>query len=102
MFNEINEKMHDLLKIDKEISQNLNAYQDASSETETLQEKMSIASATVGVSNADLMKEIDTVRQMAKMTVGRKGNHFPNAVAALVGGRARVTFHADAAGKIRY
>ena len=77
MFNEINEKMHDLLKIDKEISQNLNAYQDASSETETLQEKMSIASATVGVSNADLMKEIDTVRQMAKMTVGRKGNHFP-------------------------
>ena len=77
MFNEINEKMHDLLKIDKEISQNLNAYQDASSETESLQEKMTIASATVGVSNADLMKEIDTVRQMAKMTVGRKGNHFP-------------------------
>ena len=77
MFNEINEKMHDLLKIDKEISQNLTAYQDAVDETESLQEKMTVASATVGVSNADLLKEIDTVRQMAKMTVGRKGNHFP-------------------------
>ncbi|NLK45402.1 MAG: hypothetical protein GX297_01930 [Treponema sp.] len=77
MFNEASEKMRDLLKIDKEISQNLNAYQEAASETISLQEKLTIASATVGVSNSDLLKEIDTVRQMAKMTVGRKGNHFP-------------------------
>lgn len=77
LFNEISEKMRDLLKLDKEITQNLNAFMDARDESQRVQEKLSVASVSCSVNNSDLMTEIDTVRQMAKMTVGRKGNHFP-------------------------
>ena len=77
VFNETSEKLRELLKIDKEINTYLNQYQDASEESQSIEDKISTASVNTSVSNADLMTEIDTVRQMAKMTVGRKGNHFP-------------------------
>ena len=77
VFNETSEKLRELLKIDKEINTYLNQYQDASEESQSIEDKISTASVSTSVSNADLMTEIDTVRQMAKMTVGRKGNHFP-------------------------
>ncbi|MBP5328780.1 MAG: hypothetical protein J6Y75_02650 [Spirochaetaceae bacterium] len=77
VFNETSEKLRELLKIDKEINTYLNQYQDAAEESQSIEDKISTASVNTSVSNADLMTEIDTVRQMAKMTVGRKGNHFP-------------------------
>ena len=77
VFNETSEKLRELLKIDKEINTYLNQYQDATEESQSIEDKISTASVNTSVSNADLMTEIDTVRQMAKMTVGRKGNHFP-------------------------
>ncbi|MBO7486012.1 MAG: hypothetical protein J6T84_08145 [Spirochaetaceae bacterium] len=77
IFNETSEKLRELLKIDKEINTYLNQYQDAAEESQSIEDKISTAAVSTSVSNADLMTEIDTVRQMAKMTVGRKGNHFP-------------------------
>ena len=77
LFNEITEKMRELLKFDKEIVQNMREYEYASSESNSLKEKLANANANAGTSSAEIVAEIETIRQMAKMTVGRKGNHFP-------------------------
>ncbi len=77
LFNEITDKMRELLKFDKEITQNIRDYENASEENNSLKEKILAANANAGTSTADIVAEIETIRQMAKMTVGRKGNHFP-------------------------
>jgi len=77
LFTEINERLKTLLKIDRELASSLNEYQEAKEIDNSLNEKIAASGGITEVSSSDLQTELDTVRQMAKMTVGRQGNHFP-------------------------
>lgn len=74
---DISEKVKLLLKIDKEIIQYSKDYNEAFEASKNLESKLENASVITEVNTADFFTEFDTVRQMAKMTVGRMGNHFP-------------------------
>lgn len=77
IFPQIAENMRSLQKIDKELTGYLKELQEAKGIDESLDAKMSESSATIEVDRADLETEFNTIRQMAKMTVGRQGNQFP-------------------------
>lgn len=73
---QINEQLKKLLTLDKELQRFVSDYQTADGDVRSLKEKVeSSGGSTVNVSAAE--GEYDTVRQMAKMTCGRKGNQFP-------------------------
>ncbi|MCR4790255.1 MAG: hypothetical protein K5839_04175 [Treponemataceae bacterium] len=75
------DKIKLLMKIDKEITAYIKDLQDAQEIGKTLDQKITALasgdSSGLEVNNADFNTEFDTVRQMAKMSVGRMGNHFP-------------------------
>ncbi len=77
LLSEINDRMRQLLKIDKDIQANLKEYQSAKEIDDSLRSKMASNPSAVEVSSSDVLTELETVRQMSKMTVGRQGNHFP-------------------------
>ena len=81
-FSEINNIMRTLQKLDKEICANLNELEEARENIDHLHELSDNLAATSGtsattVSSEDILAEMTTVRQMAKMTCGRQGNQFP-------------------------
>lgn len=73
----INEDLKMLLKVDREIELYMEEYNEAKSVSESLEAKAQALPEGFEVNTSDILQEIDTVRQMAKMTVGRQGNHFP-------------------------
>jgi len=76
--NEIQNLLKDLLKNDRDIELCIKDYVSSETDVNTLVEKIEAeggSAVTVDVGAIDT--EFDTVRQMAKMTVGRQGNHFP-------------------------
>ena len=76
--NEITEKLKTLLKIDREIAGYLKDLDDATDTARSIESKLQdLPTTQTEVNSADFMTEFDTVRQMAKMTIGRRGNHFP-------------------------
>lgn len=75
--NDINDRLKSLLKVDKELNLYIAEYNDAKEIAASLQSKLENAPTDTEVNSSDLLVEVDTVRQMAKMTVGRQGNHFP-------------------------
>lgn len=75
--NDINDRLKSLLKVDKELNVYIAEYNDAKEIAASLQSKLENAPTDTEVNSSDLLVEVDTVRQMAKMTVGRQGNHFP-------------------------
>ena len=77
ILNEITDRLRQLLKVDRDLNSNLAEYKEAKEISDSLSQKLSAAGAVVEVSNEDINTEVGTVRQMAKMTVGRQGNHFP-------------------------
>lgn len=77
MFAEITERLRLLSKIDKEIRGYLAEFQDAKEISDSLDIKLSNGPVNIEVNTSEISTEVDTVRQMAKMTVGRQGNHFP-------------------------
>ncbi|MBO5100453.1 MAG: hypothetical protein J6B63_04005 [Treponema sp.] len=77
LFSEITERLRALQKNDKELANYLKEYEEARSVGESLSAKMQNAPESIEVSKGDLETEFNTVRQMAKMTVGRQGNQFP-------------------------
>lgn len=77
LFSEISERLRLLSKIDKELTNYLNEFKEAKSISDSLDVKLSSAPSTMEINSSDINTEVDTVRQMAKMTVGRQGNHFP-------------------------
>lgn len=77
IFAEINERLKALQKIDKELVKYLAEYQEAKDIQVSLEGKMGGMPSQIEINTSEIMQELDTVRQMAKMTVGRKGNHFP-------------------------
>lgn len=75
------EKLKALQKIDKELCLLLHECEEARSISLSLNDKLSTlnekSDAGAVFANVDLDTELKTIRQMAKMTVGRQGNHFP-------------------------
>ena len=77
ILNEVTDRLRQLLKVDRDLNSNLAEYKEAREISDSLTQKLASAGAVVEVSNEDINTEVGTVRQMAKMTVGRQGNHFP-------------------------
>jgi hypothetical protein len=76
-FGEIQELMKPLLKADRDLESFLKDYEQAGEDVRSLREK---AEQEGGAAEADIQAvdtEFGTIRQMAKMTIGRQGNHFP-------------------------
>lgn len=75
---EIQDLLHRISKNDKELAKNLKEYQEAKEVFDNVQNKIGDkVHMETTVDNAALETEFDTVRQMAKMTIGRQGNQFP-------------------------
>lgn len=77
LFGEIQEKLRALQKNDKELSGHLKELEEARSVAGSLEAKIANGPVNVEVNKGDIDTEYNTVRQMAKMTVGRQGNQFP-------------------------
>ena len=80
IFTEISDIMHRLSKNDKELVKCLSDYTEAKNTYDTVQNKMSGNGSVAAVTTNDteaVKIEFETVRQMAKMTIGRRGNQFP-------------------------
>jgi len=76
--NEIQNLLKDLQKNDRDLESSIKEYISSEADVNTLVDKIEAeggAAVTVDVGAIDA--EFDTIRQMAKMTVGRQGNHFP-------------------------
>ncbi len=69
--------LHNLSKIDREIAESYSKLDSITNEIEVLKNKAEGIEGTETVDSHTLMGEFNTVRQMAKLCVGRQGNHFP-------------------------
>ena len=76
-FSEISDKLRNLSRNDKELTKNLREFEEAKGIFDSVQGKLDAGPEIVEMNTGDLKTEFDTVRQMAKMTVGRQGNQFP-------------------------
>lgn len=73
---ELGESLRKIMQLDKELQNFIGDYENADADVRTLQQK--VESSGGGVTNVSgVATEFDTIRQMAKMTCGRQGNHFP-------------------------
>jgi len=73
---ELSEILRKLTQMDKELQNFVGDFNEAETDVRTLQQKVdSTGGGTTNVSG--IQAEFDTIRQMAKMTCGRQGNHFP-------------------------
>lgn len=77
LFSEITDKLRTLQKLDREFAAYLRELEEAKSISMSLETRMQASGEAVEVSHSDIMTEMNTVRQMAKMTIGRQGNQFP-------------------------
>ncbi|HCM26517.1 MAG: hypothetical protein A2Z99_10835 [Treponema sp. GWB1_62_6] len=77
VFNEIQEIMKNMQRADKELSQFLDDFEQANKDVETLEGKASESGGGVAVNVQAIDTEFETIKQMAKLTIGRQGNHFP-------------------------
>jgi len=76
-FAEVQELLKNLIKADREQDTFLRDYYQANDDVRSLQQKIEDEGGVVEVDTKAVNTEFDTVRQMAKMTIGRQGNHFP-------------------------
>lgn len=76
-FNDIGEISKRLLKLDREMATLREDLELAIKSVESLTGKAEDVGATVSVDVKAIDMEFSTVRQMNKMAVGRRGNHFP-------------------------
>ncbi|MBQ9239532.1 MAG: hypothetical protein IJ191_09530 [Treponema sp.] len=77
LFGEISERLRALSKNDKELAKCLKEYEEVKTAYDGVERKLADGPAIVQVDSGKINTEFDTVRQMAKMTVGRQGNQFP-------------------------
>ena len=75
--NEIQELLKTLLKADREMDLYIRDFVQAEADVKTIQTKVEEDGGVIEVDVKAVETEFDTVRQMAKMTIGRQGNHFP-------------------------
>jgi len=74
--NQILEILHSLLKLDHALGFDISEFRQADEELKALSSKIEIAGSNPATADA-INTEFGTVRQMAKMVIGRQGNHFP-------------------------
>jgi hypothetical protein len=74
---EIQNLLKDLLRNDHDMQVSLRDYNNAESDVHVLAAKLEAEGGAVTVDIGAIDAEFDTIRQMAKMTCGRQGNHFP-------------------------
>jgi hypothetical protein len=75
--NDIGEIMREMLRVDKDLVRSHGEFEQAEDDLRKLQEKVEGMGITTTVNTQALSTEFETVRQMAKMCIGRQGNHFP-------------------------
>lgn len=74
--NDLGEALRRILTLDRELTMFYNEYQRVEEDVRSLQEKID-ASGDGELNVSGVASELETVRQMVKMTCGRQGNHFP-------------------------
>lgn len=74
---EFQEIFRTMLQADKELGSSIEAFKDASTELESVRQKMEGLEEDVKANFQALAQEFETARQMTKLCVGRQGNHFP-------------------------
>jgi hypothetical protein len=74
---EILQIIRQLQLMDKELSTFFRDLENAEEQLQSLREQADDAGGPVSVDSKTMEEEFNTVRQMAKMCVGRQGNHFP-------------------------
>ncbi|MCL2181464.1 MAG: hypothetical protein FWB83_10095 [Treponema sp.] len=75
---EIQNLLKDLMKNDHDLEVSIRDYVAAEADVQSLNEKLQAeGGSSTQVDLGAIDTEFDTIRQMAKMTVGRQGNHFP-------------------------
>ena len=75
--NRINEILRKLSKLDKDIQLNIEKYKDAEKELGLISDKIQQMGGLTKADQGAIQKEIDSIHQMAKMCVGKRGNHLP-------------------------
>jgi hypothetical protein len=73
---EVSEMLRSIVDYDKQLVSFIADYEEAASDVKTLQQKVD-ASGGGTTNTSGVTGEYETIRQMAKMTCGRQGNHFP-------------------------
>ncbi|MCL2602821.1 MAG: hypothetical protein FWD91_08430 [Treponema sp.] len=76
-FAEMNEAMKNLLRTDNALATLVREFTQAEEDVQTLLSKVEEDGGAVEVDTQAVTTEFETVKQMAKMTIGRQGNHFP-------------------------
>jgi hypothetical protein len=76
-FVEAQELMKQLLRIDREMDSYIRDFRQAEEDITALSEKVRAEGEVLEVNVQAVDTEFGTIRQMAKMTIGRQGNHFP-------------------------
>ena len=76
-FAEIQELTKNLLKIDRDQDGFIKDFYQADEDVKSLLQKIEDEGGAVEVDVKAVDKEFETIRQMAKMTAGRQGNHYP-------------------------
>jgi hypothetical protein len=74
---EIQETLKALLKADRDLDLYLRDYYQADEDVKSLEQKVEQEGEAAVLDVGAVDTEFNTVRQMAKMTIGRQGNHFP-------------------------
>ncbi|MCL2809055.1 MAG: hypothetical protein FWD24_03185 [Treponema sp.] len=75
--NETQNLLKQLMKNDHELVISIRDFVSAENDVQHLQEKLANEGGAATVDLGAIDTECDTIRQMAKMTIGRQGNHFP-------------------------
>jgi len=76
--NEIQNLLKVLLKNDHDLEVSIRDFANADTDVQSLAEKLaSEGGGSVTIDTGAIDTECETIRQMAKMTIGRQGNHFP-------------------------
>ncbi|MDR1388608.1 MAG: hypothetical protein LBJ31_01335 [Treponema sp.] len=77
IFGDVQEILKGMLRIDHDLDVFLRDYYQAQQDLSTLEGKIAEEGGRIQVDVGAVNTEFDTVRQMAKMAIGRQGNHFP-------------------------
>lgn len=77
LFSEISDKLRNLSRNDKELAKCLREYEEAKGVYESVAQKLEAGPQVIAVDSDSIKQEFETIRQMAKMSVGRQGNQFP-------------------------
>jgi len=75
--NEIQNLLKQMLKNDHELELSIKDFISAEADVDHLTDKLAAEGGAVTVDVGAIDTECNTIRQMAKMTIGRQGNHFP-------------------------